>query len=183
MRTPRESFVLALLPAIVVVGGYFWLYGANMTRTLRSLETETAKGRENDSTPRLNSLLAQASKLEDELELERARAVQPPAVVALEADATAGLKTLTKTLEQHGLRLLSSQRVENSQPDLSAVANAQSSGTSQCFRVDFVGSYPDTLKALESLINCGACIIPAGIDMSTDDIEDAQRRWSLTVWM
>jgi len=191
MKTPREKWVLALLPAVLALGVYFWTSGRQSSASLKTAQAELAKASETDSRSRAKALVTEAQRLQDELELERSRVAQAPhqAEAPLEIDRTRTLRALTGIFARHGLQLRSTHRLtstpvskESETLALDLCARASASAP-QFWMLEFTGPYAETLQAIRDMTHSRDLVVPTGIIMKSDDIESAEHHWSLTVWM
>ena len=190
MKTPREKWVAALLPAIIVFGGYFWTYGRESFQALRSAQAELSRLQQSDSGPKFTALLAESQKLQDELEVEQARATQPRLSDATlpEINRTRTLQMLTGILSRHRLHLHGTKKIEASalSKNTATLARdlcAKASTTPQFWKLEFTGSYAQTLQALRDIGASRQMVVPAAIEMKSVDMEATERLWALTVWL
>lgn len=192
--TPRDRWILALLPAIVLVISYQYLKANPMTVTLNGLRSqakETPKG----ATPAdFQKAVNEADEIEKKLDAERERqktfATQTPGVPAewRQDDRARTLQELTRLCEESGVTLLStSLHGGNSLPaplgDLSKMLkDKHGMPEAQLWKFELTAPYARVAALLKRFSASDRFILPVQLDMKIEN-DDPELKWTVLLWI
>ena len=189
----RERWLAVLLPATLTGILYIYLYARPQQFDIAGLKGSTST--KNGKPASFESLLQDNIKLTKELDLEKSRAETLKKRELQKGDAELAArraqawKTISSLLESNNLRLISSTRQSDASkaaglaPDLKKWAVAQQKDQApQLWRLELIGNYGDTRRALEALSTVPEFIIPVSLEMDATAQQTAAQWW-LEVWL
>jgi len=180
MRSPRDQWILAILPAVLLVVLYLWTYG-------RGLQVQ------------VNRLGQQASAAEAARPSREALAKVPalakpgPAVPAVQfAAPVAGLQGVTQILARQRILVVAARTADKSAGaarlgaarDLPLrIAERRNGVAPVLWSVEMIGSYEQIRAALEGIASSNLGVIPQDIAMEALGPEAPARHWTLRIWL
>lgn len=196
--SPRDKIIAALLPALLTLVGYNWLYGRPASQQMSALDARLASSQASPvdvsfldekrrAVEQLNAALATA---EEKKKLAQPRAALPS---PNRPDRSKSLRTLTRQLADSGLTLVKTSRSEArvsagpASTDLGWLAEKQSMPAPEYWRVELLGSYAQMLDALKGLAASSDFIVPLTVEMEAANKSSAEgeslQKWTLVVWL
>jgi hypothetical protein len=195
MRTTREKWILAILPAVLTVVIYVWTYGRELQVSVNRLIQQTrAAEAARPSRETIATAQATLQHLRADAATRTLPVVEvPPTAPALQfAPPTTGLQTITHILSRNHILVVSTQTANKSAgvswpgeaSDLSKRIAERRNGTAPVlWSVDMIGSYEQIRQALEEIAASDLCVIPQDITMETLAPDAAARHWTLWIWL
>jgi len=191
--TARDRKLVIVLPALALVIGYCWRFDGGPNGRIRQLRQQIARARETPISPfdslQYEAQLAQATRELAAVEAETikirsalADPIAPSSNKAAEQVAALLPRHHLALLEQAGLTTVPKE-ISPSLQRLATQAGATNGAERAAFwRVKFVGTYLDTVAALDELAAADFRVIPASL-MMADGPSQGAKTWTLVLWM
>jgi hypothetical protein len=195
MRTARDKWILAILPAVLTVVIYVWTYGRGLQVSVNRLMQQTrAAEAARPSRETIATAQATLQHLRAEAAAKALPAVKvPPAVPAVQfAPPATGLQIITQILSRNHILVVAAQTANksagvswpNEASDLpKRIAERRNGAAPVLWSVDMIGSYEQIRQALEEIAASDMCVIPQDIAMETLAPEASARHWTLWIWL
>jgi hypothetical protein len=196
--TARDKVIAALLPALLTLAGYNWLYGRAASQQLSALNARLASAQTtnaNESALYEKRRAVELLKKSIATEEEKKKLVQPRATLPSpsRADRSQSLRTLTRQLADSGLTLVKTMRTDTrvstgqTQTDMAWLAEKQNMPMPEYWRIELLGSYAQMLDALKGLAASSDFIVPLTVEMESANKSSPEgaslQKWTLVVWL
>lgn len=191
--TPRERWMLTMLPATLVLIGYVYVYQRPVGTALGETQNRLAALRADAVTPRQLSVKRQSNmQLEDRVDI----LTRQTGGVAAGGDGGAlteaqALAQITNALEKRNVVVASSSRLSAS--DALHVMPAEIADSLRrggeaalrrgVWRVQATGVFNDVCGSLDAIAAPGTSMIPLGIAMEPSDDGQGAHQWTLWILM
>ena len=195
MRSRRDQWILAILPAVLTVVIYVWTYGRGLQVNVNRLMQQTrAAEAARPSRETIATAQATLQHLRADLAAKAVPTVKaPPTAPALQfAPPATGLQTITQILSRNQILVVSAQTADKSAgvtwPGEASdfpkrIAERRNGAAPVLWSVDMIGSYEQVRQALEDIAAGDLCVIPQAIAMEWLAPEAAARHWTLWIWL
>lgn len=191
--TQRDKKLVLLLPALAVAIGYCLMVDRGLNARVRQLRSQVARAKAAPASPdelmRHESQLAQTSRELTSAESETQK-IRDALAVSRPAESNQASEQVAALLPRHHLALIEQSLLTAAPQEVGqsirrlAAQNSETGGVNQAafWRVKFVGTFPDTLAALDELSTSVPRAVPASLSMSDGPTKRA-KMWTLVLWM
>lgn len=200
--TPRDRWILALLPAIALVIGYQYVKVNPMRRTLTALREQAAQVPQGNPQSNFQKALAESELVEKQLDAERERQksfARKTAGVPREwrqPDRARTLQELTRLCEESGVTLLASSLrggdgaggAQNAglPPPLFDLARTlkdkHGMPEPQLWKFEISASYARVAALLKRFAASDRFVLPVQMDMKIEN-DDPELKWTVLLWI
>lgn len=197
--TPRDRWILALLPAIVLVLGYQYMKANPLTISINTLRAQLKEAPQGGSPAEFQKAVAEADEIEKKLEFERERqksfATRTPGVPAdwRQADRARTLQELTRLCEASGVTLLASTLSGGSDGgggslpaplnELAKVLKEKHGmPEAQLWKFEISAPYARVAALLKRFSASDRFILPVQLDMKIEN-DDPELKWTVLLWI
>lgn len=200
--TARDRALILLLPSLVVVGAYGWLFFLPLQKQVRSVGTALEAAREKAPETRTQLAEVQAKLTLEKYQLRRLEVEKAEYHKAWEQVAgccanakqrNQRIEKLNKLLAARQLRLVDDSEADSGSNDCKICpaleklgehfTTMSAEGKPQLRRIHVVGRYLDVLAALEEMAKGEVIAIPVGLQLKEAPIRYRSREWVLLVWI
>lgn len=200
--TGRDKVLILLLPSLLVVGAYGWMFFMPLQKQVTSTRTALQAARDKDPEARTQLAEAQAKLTLEKYQLRRLEVEKAEYRKAWErvAGSCASAKQRNERIEKlnnllaaRRLRLVDDSEAESSSNDCKICPALEklgehftalsAEGKPQLRRIHVVGRYLDVLAALEDMAKGEVIAIPVGLRLKEAPVRYRSREWVLLVWI
>lgn len=192
--TQRDKKLVLVLPALALAIVYCLAVDRGLNARVRKLRQQVERAQATRASTgelvREEAQLAQAARDLTSVESETQKIRETLETVSDSAPSNKAPERVAALLPRHRLALIEQAMLTETPPEIGQPLQrfvAQSEGTNGAaraafWRVKFVGTYPDTVAALDELEKSLPRVIPARLTMSDGPSKKA-KMWTLVLWM